>query len=94
MAVHALQSQEAQHDSGAILRSHGRDAMQFELAGQVMTIAVDRGLGADLFYLPATPKWDDGSPVDPETAALLRPVITEIEHFWDSSAEFRMTETN
>ena len=89
MTVRKLQSQEAQHDSGAILRSHGRDAMQFEFDGRVMTIDVDRGIGADMFYLPAAPKWDDGALAEPEIVAMLRPVITEIEQFWGSSAEFR-----
>lgn len=89
MAVHELRSQEAQHDSGAILRSHGRDAMQFELNGRVMTIGVDRGIGADLFHLPAVPAWDDGTLVEPGVSAMLQPVITEIERFWGSSAEFR-----
>ena len=89
MAVKKLQSQEAQHDSGAILRSHGRDAMQFELDGRVMTIAVDRGVGADLFFLPAAPRWDDKDLVAPEVVAMLKPVISEIEEFWGSRAEFR-----
>jgi hypothetical protein len=89
VAVHELRSQEAQHDSGAILRSHGREAMQFELGGRTMTIDVDRGIGADMFYLPGVPKWDDGEPVTPDVAATLRPIITEIERFWGSSAEFR-----
>ena len=89
MAVHELRSQEAQHDSGAILRSHGREAMQFELDGRVLTIGVDRGIGSDMFYLPAALKWDDGTPVEPRVQAMLRPVITEIERYWGSSAEFR-----
>ena len=89
MAVTKLQSQEAQHDSGAILRSHGRDAMQFELDGRVMTIAVDRGVGADLFYLPAAPQWDDKDLVASDVVAMLKPVISEIEEFWGSRAEFR-----
>ena len=89
MAVHELRSQEAQHDTGAILRSHGREAMQFELDGQVMTIEVDRGIGADLFYLPAVLTWDDGTPLSAETASLLRPVIAEVERFWGAEAQFR-----
>jgi hypothetical protein len=89
VTVRKLQSQEAQHDSGAILRSHGRDAMQFELNGRTMTIAVDRGIGADLFYLPMTPRWDDNEPVTADVAATLKPIITEIEEFWGSRADFR-----
>jgi hypothetical protein len=89
MAVRELRSQEAQHDSGAILRSAGREAMQFELDGHVLTIGVDRGIGSDMFYLPATLRWDDGSPVPSEIAAQIRPIIMEIENFWGSTAEFR-----
>ncbi|MEU4420038.1 hypothetical protein AB0F81_05395 [Actinoplanes sp. NPDC024001] len=88
MSVHELRSQEAQHDSGAILRSHGRDAVQFELAGRVMTLPVERGLHGDVFYLPAVLHWDDGDPLPPEVAATVRPVIEEINAFWGSAAEF------
>ena len=89
MAVRELRSQEAQHDSGAILRSAGREAMQFELDGHVLTIDVDRGIGSDMFYLPATLRWDDGAPVPPDIAAQIKPIITEVENFWGSAAEFR-----
>jgi hypothetical protein len=89
MAVRELRSQEAQHDSGAILRSAGREAMQFELDGHVLTIDVDRGIGSDMFYLPATLRWDDGSPIPSEVAAQIEPIITEVENFWGSTAEFR-----
>ena len=89
MTVRKLQSQEAQQvETGAIVRSHGRDALQFELAGRVMTIPVEIGRDGDFVYLPAAPRWDDGEPVDPQTAALLRPVITEIERFWGMEPGF------
>jgi hypothetical protein len=87
--VRELRSQEAQHDSGAILRSHGKEAVQFELDGKVMTLGVERGVGGDVFYLPVVLRWDDGSPVEDPTAALLRPVIEEINAFWGSGSEFR-----
>jgi hypothetical protein len=89
--VHELRSQEAQHDSGAILRSHGRSAVQFELAGRVLTLSVERGIGGDVFYLPATLMWDDGSPLSAAEAALVRPVIEEVNTFWGSASEFRAT---
>ena len=89
MAVHELRSQEAQHDSGAILRSHGRDEMQLELEGRVMTIGIDRGVSAVLFYLPAVLQWDDGTPVEADVLGSIKAIITEIERFWGSSAEFR-----
>ena len=89
MAVHELRNQEAQHDSGAILRSHGREAVQFELHGRVMTLEVERGFGGDRFYLPEVLRWDDGGRVEPAAAALVRPVITEVNAFWGSTAEFR-----
>lgn len=89
MAVRELRSQEAQHDSGAILRSAGREAMQLEYDGHTLTIEVERGVGADLFYLPARPTWDDGSEVSAAFAEKIVPIITEIEKFWGSAAEFR-----
>jgi hypothetical protein len=92
VAVHELRSQEAQHNTGAILRSHGREAVQFELDGRTMTIEVDRGIGADMFYLPTLLKCDDGTPLDAGTVAMLRPVITEIEQFWGATAQFRTLE--
>ncbi|MBW6438395.1 hypothetical protein KZ829_32190 [Actinoplanes hulinensis] len=91
MPVRELRNQEAQHDSGAILRSHGRDAVQFQLADRVMTLAVERGIGGDVFFLPSALRWDDGSPVSDDDAALVRPVIEEVNAFWGSAAEFRET---
>ena len=91
VTVRELRNQEAQHDSGAILRSHGRDAVQFQLGDRVMTLGVERGLGGDVFYLPTPLRWDDGEPLRAETAALVRPVIEEINAFWGSEAEFHET---
>jgi hypothetical protein len=93
VTVRRVLNQSAQHvESGAILRSFGRDAMQFELDGRLFTITVERGNGADLFYLPSVPSWDDGELMVSDVAALLRPVITEIEAFWGAAAEFRTTD--
>ena len=88
MTVRELRNQEAQHDSGAILRSHGRDAVQFQLGERVMTLGVERGIGGDVFYLPTTLRWDDGEPLPAEAADLVRPVIREVNAFWGSEAEF------
>jgi hypothetical protein len=71
-----------------ILRSHGRHALQFELDGRVTTIPVEIGADGGFVYLLAVPRWDDGEPVDPQTTALLRPVITEIERFWGMEPGF------
>ena len=90
MAVHELRSQEAQHDSGVILRSAGREAVQLELDGRTLRLEIDRGVGRDLFYLPASPVWDDGTPMDPALAGRLPQIIGEIEEFWGSSAQFRI----
>jgi hypothetical protein len=55
MAVRELRSQEAQHDSGAILRSAGREAMQLEFDGHTLTIDVDRGVGRTCSTSPRRP---------------------------------------
>jgi hypothetical protein len=89
MTVRELQSQEAQHvETGAILRTLGRFAMQFELDGRVMTIPTEHGVGDNTLYLDVVPRWDDGEPLDPQTGALLKPVITEIERFWGMEPDF------
>jgi hypothetical protein len=88
MAVRELRSQEVQHDSGAILRSAGREAMQLEFNGHTLTIDVDRGVGRDLFYLSLTPWWDDGTEVPAAFAQQIPSIISEIEKFWGSEAEF------
>jgi hypothetical protein len=90
MSVRELQSQEALHDSGAILRSAGREAMQLEYLGRTLTLDVDRGLESDLFYLPAAPVWDDGTPIPLDTMEQIKEIITEVERFWESGAEFRV----
>jgi hypothetical protein len=90
MTVRALQSQEAQHvESEVVLGSAGRDAVTLELDGRVMTITVERGLHAMLFYLPQVPRWDSGEPVPVELAAQLQPIIAEISRFWKQEPEFR-----
>jgi hypothetical protein len=90
VSVRKIYNQEAQHDSGMILRSIDRETMQVEYQGQTLTLGVDRGLRGELFYLPATLRWDDGTPIPPETAELIKPAITEIENFWNRTPEFRI----
>jgi hypothetical protein len=87
MTVRSLQSQEAQHvESGAVLRSHGREALQFELDGHTLTITRELADDGDILYLATSPSWDDGEPLNARQAALLEPVIHEIEGFWDLKA--------
>jgi hypothetical protein len=88
MSVRELRSQEAQHDSGLILRSAGREAMQIEYQGRTLTIPVELLADGDLYYLPSTFVWDDGTPVAPEVVALIEPVVTEVENFWGLTPEF------
>jgi len=89
MSVRELGSQEAQHDSGAILRSAGREAMQLEYGGHTLTLDVDRGVGRDLFYLSTTLRWDDGAEVPRTFGDKIPSIIREIEQFWGSEPEFR-----
>ena len=88
MAVRELRSQEVQHDCGAILRAAGREAMELEYNGHTLTIGVDRGVGRDLFYLSLAPKWDDGTEISAAFARRIPSIISEIEKFWGSEAEF------
>jgi hypothetical protein len=92
LSVRELRNQEAQHDSGAIVRSAGRENIELEHQGRILTIGVDRGLGSDLYYLPASLSWDDGTPIPLETKAWIKEVITEVSVFWGSSAEFSDSE--
>ncbi len=89
MTVLALDRDQAQHHSGAILRGHGRFARQFEVDGHVLTLGVEPGVRGGLYYLPATPRWDDGTPVPRDIAVALQAVIEEVERFWGRWPEFR-----
>jgi len=88
MGVRELRSQEAQHDSGVILRSVDRETMQVEYQGRTLDLDVDRAPGDYAFYLPAAPTWDDGSPIPADTIDLIKNAITEIERFWGANVEF------
>ena len=89
MTVRELHIQEAQHvETGAIFRTHGRFAMQFERGGRIITIPTEHGVGNNTLYIPTSPCWDDGEPLDAETLAILRPVITEIERSWNVEPDF------
>ncbi len=89
MTVREIHIQSAQHiETGAIVRSHGRDALQLELDGRVITIPVEIGISGHHVYLPASPQWDDGTPFDSRVTLLLRPVISEVERFWGMTASF------
>jgi hypothetical protein len=89
VAVRELRNQEAQHDSGAIVRNHGREQVQFEHDGKVLTLEVERGVRNVVFYMPARLRWDNGDEMPAEVADLVRPVIDEVERFWRSSATFK-----
>ncbi|GLY02507.1 MULTISPECIES: hypothetical protein [Actinoplanes] len=89
MTVLALDRRQARHHTGAILRGHGRFARQFEMDGHVLTLGVDPGVRGGLYYLPATPRWDDGTPVPHDIVATLQPIIEEVERFWGTWPEFR-----
>lgn len=89
MGVRELRSQEAQHDSGVIVRNAGREAVQVEHLNQTWTIEVERGRRHIRFYLPASPVWDDGTPIPEEVVEQIKAAITEVEQFWGSIAEFR-----
>jgi hypothetical protein len=89
VSVRKIYNQEAQHDSGMILRSIDHETMQVEHQGHTLTLDVDRGLKGELFYLPAALHWDDGAPIPSEIAELIKPAITEIENFWNRTLEFR-----
>jgi hypothetical protein len=94
MGVRELRSQEAQHDSGVILRSIDRDTMQVEYQGRRLNLPVDRAPGDYAFYLPADPRWDDGSPIRADTVDLIKNAITEIERHWGAAAEFHTLGSN
>jgi hypothetical protein len=88
MAVRDLRSQEAQNDTGVILRSIDRETMQLEHRGRTLNVGVDRAPGSYGVYLPAQPTWNDGTPVDDAERAVLSTAITEILGHWNIRAEF------
>jgi hypothetical protein len=89
MSVRELRSQEAEHDSGIILRGLDRYTMQLEHRGRKLSLGVDRAPGRVLFYVPKAPAWNDGNLIGEDELELLQRVVTEIEAFWGTSADFR-----
>jgi hypothetical protein len=88
MAVRDLRSQEAQNDAGVILRSVDRQSMQVEYQGRTLTFVVDRAPNSYGAYLPVNPTWNDGTPIDQGTVALLKDAIVEILRHWKTRVEF------
>lgn len=89
MSVRELRSQEAEHDSGIVLRTLDRFTMQLEHRGRKLNLGVDRAPGRALFYVPKAPAWNDGSAIGDDELELLQRVVTEIEAFWGTAADFR-----
>jgi hypothetical protein len=90
VTVRAIRSQAAEHvETGAVVRSAGREAMKLERDGKVLTLSVQVGASGDLYYLPAAPRWDDGSVMPTEISENLQAILTEIETFWGLQPEFR-----
>ena len=81
MAVRDLQSQEAETDNGVILRSIDRWTMEVEYRHQVLNLPVERG-ETYCFYLPESPRWNDGSAVPAATLELLKSAVVEIQRHW------------
>jgi hypothetical protein len=90
VTVRAIRSQAAEHvETGAVVRSAGREAMKLERDGKVLTLPVELGAHGDLYYLPTAPRWDDGSTMPAEISENLQAILTEIETFWGLQPEFR-----
>jgi hypothetical protein len=88
MAVRDLLSQAAQNDAGVILRSVDRQTMRVEYEGRALNFVVDRAPHDYGVYLPANPTWNDGTPIDQGTLALLKDAIVEILRHWKTRVEF------
>jgi hypothetical protein len=88
VGVHEIRSQEAQNDAGVILRSIDRETMQVEYQGRRLNLPVDRAPGDYAFYLPADPRWDDGTRISADSLDLVKTAITEIERHWGAKVEF------
>lgn len=90
MTVRGLRSQEALHeDSGAIVRTAGREADQVDYLGHTLTLNVERSVGHDVYYLPASLTWDDGTPIPANVVEQIKSIISEVDLFWGSTAEFQ-----
>jgi hypothetical protein len=88
MSVRKIENQMAEHDSGAIVRNAGRDAVKVDYQGRTLTLDVERGLDTDYFYLPVSMTWDDGTPVPAETVEQVKDIVAEVERFWGINSEF------
>ena len=91
MTVRALGSQKAQHDSGAILSNIGAgfEEMRFDFAGHTLTLQIEMLRNGILFYVPESPRWDDETPMAPETVAQMKSIIEEIGQFWEMRIKFK-----
>lgn len=89
MSVRELRNQEAEHDSGVVLRNLDRFTVQVEYRQRTLDLFVERSPGDYTIYLPARPVWDDGSPIPTETMQLIRDAVAEIEAFWGARTTFR-----
>jgi hypothetical protein len=84
--VEALGTQSARHDSGAVVRSAGRDAIKVDYAGRTVTLETEGGIGVEYFYLPAEMRWDDGTSIPLDTVDLLKRAVSDVERFWGARA--------
>jgi hypothetical protein len=91
VAVRELRSQEAQHDSGAVVYSAGRFGVGVKYLGHTVTLDVDRGVPTDRFYLRPNMTWDDGTPMTREALDQIMEAVAEVERFWGKQAEFKHT---
>jgi hypothetical protein len=76
------------HDSGVVVRSAGRHAMQVEYEGRTATVSAEHSGGYSTLYLPQDPTWEGGVPIPPEVTNLLRRALREVLEFWGSTVEF------
>ncbi|SDT75367.1 hypothetical protein [Actinoplanes derwentensis] len=88
MGVHELGSQSARTDTGAVVRSAGRETLRIDYRGRTMPVPVDQGLGSLGVYLPRAPRWEDGEPVAVDDLAVVREAVVEVLRFWGFDTEF------
>lgn len=89
MSVREIENQVAEHDSGAIVRNAGPETMKVDYLGRTLTLDVDRHMRTNVFYIPESMNWDDGSPVPPEMLERIERIIDEVGRFWGIKSEFQ-----
>jgi len=85
--IEEIGKQAVAHDSGAIVASLDRFALAYARGGRSWRVAIEP---LDTYYvrLPASPAWDDGTPLTPDEAQQAQRDIADTFAHWGLQHEY------